>query len=108
MTIEEKLKEYILSKYKSLRHYVNTSGIDVPYTTIDGIFKRGIYNSSISNILKLCQNLNISADELANGNIVPVKEDVITTYARKLSKLSPENLNNVIKYIDFLESEEMK
>ena len=30
----------------------------------------------------------------------------IQAYAEKLSKLSPENLNNVLKYIDFLERED--
>ena len=106
MTIEEQLKEYILDRYKSLRNFVNTSGIDVPYTTIDGIFKRGIYNASINNVLKLCKVLNISADELADGHIVPLTADPVIEYAKKLSKLSPENLNNVLKYIDFLEREE--
>lgn len=71
MTIEEKLKEYILSNYKSLRNFVNTSGIDLPYSTIDGMLKRGIKNASIDNVLKICKALNISADELGNDKIIP-------------------------------------
>jgi hypothetical protein len=35
---------------------------------------RGIMNASIGNILKICSALKISADELANGNIVPIAE----------------------------------
>lgn len=102
MTTEEQLKEFIIGKYKSLRNFVNTSGIDVPYTTIDGIFKRGIKNSNVSTIIRLCKVLNISVDELANGNIVPVKEDIVFDYAKMLSMLSEQNRATAYRYIDYL------
>lgn len=70
MTIEEKMKKYILTKHKSIREFVKCA--DLPYSTVDGILKRGIANSSIGNVLKICKALQISADELANGKIVPV------------------------------------
>ena len=73
MTIEERIKSYILSRYKSLREFVNTSGIDLPYSTVDGMLKRGIGNASIGNVIKLCHALGISTDELANGKIVPAE-----------------------------------
>ena len=69
MTIEEKLREYILSQYKSLREFVQTT--DLPYSTVDGVLKRGIANSRIGNVLAICEALNISADELSNDRIVP-------------------------------------
>lgn len=69
MTIEEKLKELILQRYRSIREF--TQVISMPYGTMDSILKRGVDNASISNILKICQELGISADELANGRIVP-------------------------------------
>ena len=71
MTIEENLKNYILDNYKSLRNFVKTSGIDVPYSTIDGIFKRGIGSASIDNVFKICDALGISADALIEGKIIP-------------------------------------
>lgn len=71
MTIEEKLKEYILAKYKSIREFVLVA--DIPYSTVDTILKRGVMNASIGNVLKICSALSISADELANGKIVPVE-----------------------------------
>jgi hypothetical protein len=74
MTIEEKLKKYILENYKSLRNFVKTSGIDVPYSTIDGIFKRGIGCASIDNVFKICDALGISADALIDGQILPKNE----------------------------------
>lgn len=72
MTIEEKLKDLILKRYNSVREF--TIEIDLPYTTISSIFKRGIENSSVSNIIKICKALNISADALADGEISPVKD----------------------------------
>lgn len=102
MTTEEKLKEYIIEKYKSLRNFVNTSGIDIPYTTIDGIFKRGLNNSGISNVIKLCDALNISVDELVKGNIVPISHDPLLDYARLLAKLSKKSRESALNYISYL------
>jgi hypothetical protein len=67
VTIEEKLKELILKRYNSIREF--TIAIDMPYTTMDSIFRRGIGNSSVSNIIKICKALGISADALADGEI---------------------------------------
>lgn len=67
MTIEEKLKDHILTRYKSVREF--TIEANIPYTTLDSIFKRGIGNSSVSNVIKICRALNISADKLADGII---------------------------------------
>lgn len=75
MTIEEKLKDLILSRYKSIREF--TIIIDMPYTTIDSIFRRGVGNSSVSNVIKICKALGISADELADGKIVAVQNHII-------------------------------
>lgn len=70
MTIEEKLKNYILSKYRSVREF--TMEFDIPYSTVAMLFKRGMANSSIQTIIRICQALEISADELAEGKIVPI------------------------------------
>ena len=70
MTIEQKLKDLILSRYHSIREF--TVAIDMPYTTIDSIFRRGIGNSSVTNVIKICKALRISADALADGKIAPV------------------------------------
>lgn len=72
MTTEEKLKDLILRRYHSIREF--TIAIDIPYTTMDSIFRRGIGNSSVTNVIKICKALGISADALADGEIVPIKE----------------------------------
>lgn len=70
MTTEEKLKDLILKRYHSIREF--TISADIPYTTIDSIFRRGIGNSSVTNIIKICKALGISVDALADGEIKPV------------------------------------
>ena len=67
MSIEDKLKEYILTKYKSVREFASVA--EIPYTTMDGILKRGVGNAGVGNIIKICETLGISADELAHGRI---------------------------------------
>lgn len=71
MSIEEKLKAYILERYVSIREF--TQAVDMSYSTVDSILRRGIGNSSVSNVIKICKALGISVDELSDGNIVPVK-----------------------------------
>lgn len=72
MTTEEKLKDLILKRYHSVREF--TIAHDIPYSTIHSIFRRGIDNSSVSNVIKICRALDISADALADGEISPVKD----------------------------------
>jgi hypothetical protein len=89
MTIEDQLKNLILSRYRSIREF--TIAIDMPYTTIDSIFRRGIGNSSVSTVIKICKALRISADELADGKIVQVSNR-LTTYR--------ENPREILEYLE--------
>ena len=105
MTIEEKLKSLIIEKYGNMVNFCKE--IDMANSTLATIMKSGVHKANITSIIKICKALGISADELANNRIVPINEqNPIMEYARKLSSLSPEKQNNVMKYIDFLESED--
>lgn len=91
MTIEDKLKRYIMTRYSSLREFTIKSNI--PYSTVNAILKRGIANSSLSNVSKICKALNISVDELEHNRIVPLdntetSEDIV-------------ELNNIIQFLKF-------
>lgn len=68
MTIEQKLKNLILERYRSIREFTQT--FDISYSTLDSILKRGIGNSSVTNIIKICKALNISVDGLGEGRII--------------------------------------
>lgn len=69
MTIENKLRQYILNKYHSINDFGKRH--DIPKTTLYSMFSRGIGNSSVSNVLKVCKALGISADALTEGRIEP-------------------------------------
>lgn len=74
MAIEENIKALILSRYRSIRDFV--SHTELSYSTVDSILRRGICNSSLSSIIKLCNALDISADELSKGNILPIDKNI--------------------------------
>lgn len=69
MTIEEKLKAYILEKYGSIRQFALQA--DLKYTNIDSILRRGIKNSTWTNVKTVCEALQIDVDALADGEIKP-------------------------------------
>jgi len=102
MSIEDRLKELIIEKYGNMVNFCKQ--INMANSTLATIMKSGVHKANVSNIIKICKALGISADELANGNIVPIRTDPIIEYAKRLSLLSPDVREDVYKYIDFLES----
>ncbi len=109
-TIENELKELILSKYKSLREF--TLKIEMPYSTLDTILKRGVDKANIINILKICNELNISADKLAIGIIEynNMKNNISnnnlskeeTTLLENYNKLNAKGKEKLLDYSDDL------
>lgn len=74
MSSEELLKEYICSKYKSIRQFAMLYGLK--YSTITAILARGLKNSSIDNVLEICNALNISTEALVvDKMIVPLSQE---------------------------------
>ena len=67
-TVEMELKELILEKYGSLAGFCKK--IDLPWTTLDSILKRGVGKANIKNILKITTELGIDVERLADGKIV--------------------------------------
>lgn len=63
--LENELKELIVEKYGSVRQF--SIKIDLPYTTVDSILKRGLDNSNVGNVIKICKALDISIDNLLDN-----------------------------------------
>ena len=112
-TIENKLKDLILSKYKSLREFARK--IEMPYSTFDTILKRGVGNANILNILKICNELNISADKLATGTLEYKKNQESNNFnlsmeetlvIKNFKKLDTEDKGKVIDYTVLLSSQD--
>lgn len=70
---EEKLKKKILERYGSIRQF--SLKIGVPHTTIDSILKRGIINSNVGNVIKICKELDVSIEKLIEEEKNIKKED---------------------------------
>lgn len=70
--LENQIKAMIIKKYGSLRYFCNK--IDVPYSTIDSILKRGISKANVLNVIKICDALGLSVDNLRHG-IIELREN---------------------------------
>lgn len=66
--IESRLKDMIIERYGSLAKFANE--IDMSWTTLDSILKRGILKANIVNVLKITNKLGIDTEELGKGSIV--------------------------------------
>lgn len=100
MTIEEKLQNYIKEKYRSINDFCTIN--EIPSSTVYTILKRGVLNSNVGSIIKVCDALDISVDALSRGeiksrgNLVPTK---IEYYE------SRNTLDHMKKLLDKLENE---
>lgn len=116
MKLEDELKEMILEKYGSMVNF--SSAIGLSNSTVVTILQRGVMNSNLHNVLKICDGLNISADELAQGRIVfapsvkeesdsiVVKDYVITVKGRKFTEFEKRMLNYSILLSERMKGEE--
>ena len=86
--LEDKLKNLIIDKYGSVRQF--SFKINIPYTTVDSILKRGIDNSNVGNVIKICKALDISIDSLLDE-----KEIISNLVFDNATKI--DITNNIIK-----------
>jgi hypothetical protein len=68
MKIETTLKNYIIERYGSVRAFAIQHRI--AYTTVASVLKRGIDNSSVTTIVRICDALNLSSDHLIEGRML--------------------------------------
>lgn len=66
MNLEEYLKELILLKSASVKAF--SEEIDIPYTTMHTILKRGVMNANVNNVIKICDGLDITPEHLISFN----------------------------------------
>jgi transcriptional regulator with XRE-family HTH domain len=90
--VETDLRELVIRNYGNISAFVEKIGM--AKSTFSTILKRGVNSASIDNIIKICKELGISADALAEGKIVPSEE-------RPVSEASVL-VNNIKINVDFL------
>lgn len=103
MSIELQIKDMIIEQYGSVAEFSTVAGI--PNSSFSSLVKRGINTANMSTMLKLCDTLHISIDELARGQIVPTTaksphfgDDVASSlnlYKHALKSLENVNLDGV-------------
>lgn len=107
--LETKIKDMIIKKYGSLRYFCNK--IDVPYSTIDSILKRGIGNANVLNVIKICDALGLSVDSLKHGIIQPVETEQVTpeefasevkSLLCKTNNLTEQQKQHLLNTLDFI------
>lgn len=74
MTIEEQLKQEILTRYKSVRAF--TTAVGIPYTTLDSVFKRGIQKAGVSTMIKIFNALNLDIESIQDGKLRPAQANI--------------------------------
>lgn len=97
---ELKIKEMIINRYGSLKKFCEV--IDMPWTTLDSILKRGVANSNISNVMKITRELGVDTESLASGTIIdtyPKTPSIPTIAAHKDGEnFTPEELDKIEEY----------
>ena len=97
---ELKIKEMIINRYGSLKKFCEV--IDMPWTTLDSILKRGVANSNISNVMKITRELGVDTESLASGTIIdayPQTHSIPTIAAHKDGEnFTPEELDKIEEY----------
>ncbi len=95
--MEIELKELIIKRYGSLKKFCEV--IDMPWTTLDSILKRGVSNSNVSNIIKITHELSIDTESLAYG-IIKAKSDIHNSVANNTFQISDFEKKILLAYRD--------
>lgn len=102
MEKENELKRLMELKSGSVKAFSEEIGL--AYTTVRSILQRGVYNSNVENVLKICKGLNLKAEKILdydNGeqeleneiDILPVKEiPIVSQISAGLPIYAEENI----------------
>ena len=103
---ETKIREMIIERYGSLKKFCEI--INMPWTTLDSILKRGIANSNITNVMKITKELGIDTESLASGIIIESSSNIPspTTIAAHFDgdEYTEEELEEIRRFAEFVKS----
>lgn len=77
--MEEEIKKLIIERYNSLNNFCKQ--FDFPWSSVKAMLTRGIKNSSITNVIKLCNALNLDLEKMSQGIIAD-------------KQINPQNIND--------------
>ena len=95
MRLTDKLDFLMYEKHINKADLARNSGI--PYTTIDGFYKKGTENTKLSTLKKLCAYFNCTLDYLADDN---VDNSLFSTnvHHNEDEHFTPEELHKIEEY----------
>lgn len=95
MTKEEQLKAIILSKHKSVSAFAEA--VEIPYTTVISILKRGIDTAGIRVAIKIFDALNLDIESVRDTALREKKKDPPTSQtARQKDLVTKEEVETVL------------
>lgn len=101
--LESQLKQMIINKYGSLKKFSDT--INMPWTTLNSILKRGIANSNITNVLKITRELGLDAEKLVDGELSQNVPSVTTLAAHfDGDEYTEEELEEIRQFAAFVKN----
>ena len=102
--LEANIKSLIIERYGSLKKFSET--IDMPWTTLDSILKRGMANSNITNVLKITRELGLDAEKIVDGEIIFSDEQEPTTLAAHFdgSEYTEDELDEIRQFAEFVKN----
>ena len=106
MKLEEEIKKIIIDEYKSINNFCVK--FDFPWSTVKGMLTRGIKKASITNVIKLCNALNLDIEELSKDKIVQkhLKEDtddyMLIACHHETGKLTEEEKEEIKQFAEFV------
>ena len=101
---ETKIREMIIERYGSLKKFCEL--IQMPWTTLDSILKRGFANSNITNVLKITRELGLDAGKIVDGEIVFSGKQEPTTIAAHFdgSEYTEDELDEIRQFAEFVKN----
>ena len=94
--LEANLKALIIDKYGSLKKFSDT--INMPWTTLDSILKRGVANSNITNVLKITRELGVDSEKLVDGKIIASSSSNSIAAHKEGESFTAEELSKIEEY----------
>lgn len=92
--ITKTIYDLVISNYKTIKAFSDATKL--PYSTVSGIFIRGIDNTNISTVLSVCKELNLSIDALFNSapqqiNLSSDEKELLSIYRN-----SPDDMKDIL------------
>lgn len=100
MGLTDKLDLLMREKNINKAELARESGI--PYTTIDGFYKKGAENAKLSTLKKLCSYFNCSLDFLADDNLSEEPQTIAAHFDGE--EFSKDELEEIKQFAEFVKN----